>query len=241
MIQQRADLWRGRIPRPLEEKGVPTGFVELDRELAGGGWPRGALTEILSPHQGREALRLMVPALIRLSREARWIAWVAPPYLPYAPGLAGRGVELSRLLMITPGDEQMCLWGLEQALRSGACSAALAWPEQMEMAALRRLQLAAEAGNALAFLFRPEQAAHRASPAALRLRVRCLADGMAVDVLKRQGGWAVGPLRLQESRRLSENGDRPVCCSGNCSCVALTSYVPVGRLQNRHFRHPWRS
>jgi cell division inhibitor SulA/protein ImuA len=157
------------------------------------------LTEILSPHQGREALRLMVPALIRLSREARWIAWVAPPYLPYAPGLAGRGVELSRLLMITPGDERMCLWGLEQALRSGACSAALAWQEQMEMSALRRLQLAAETGNALAFLFRPEQAAQQASPAVLRLRVRCLADGMAVDVLKRQGGWAVGPLRLEES------------------------------------------
>ena len=196
LIQQRADLWRGQTPRPLEERGVPTGFAALDRELMGGGWPRGALTEILSPRQGREALDLVVPALVGLSREAHWIAWVAPPYLPYAPGLAGRGVELSRLLVITPEDERMGLWGLEQTLRSGACSAVLAWPGQLDMAALRRLQLAAEVGNALAFLFRPEQAAPQASPAVLRLHLRCLADGMTVDVLKRRGGWAVGPLRL---------------------------------------------
>ncbi len=196
LIQQRADLWRGRVPHPPEVRGVPTGFAELDRELVGGGWPRGALTEILSPHQGGEALNLVVPALVRLGREVRWIAWVAPPYLPYAPGLAGRGVELSRLLVITPEDERLQLWGLEQALRSGACSAALAWPGQIDIAALRRLQLAAEVGNALAFLFRPEQAAPQSSPAALRLHLRCLAEGMAVDILKRRGGWAVGPLRL---------------------------------------------
>ncbi len=196
LIQQRADLWRGRVPHPPEVRGVPTGFAELDRELVGSGWPRGALTEILSPHQGGEALNLVVPALVRLSRELRWIAWVAPPYLPYAPGLAGRGVELSRLLVITPEDERLQLWGLEQALRSGACSAALAWPGQIGTAALRRLQLAAEVGNALAFLFRPEQAAPQSSPAALRLHLRCLAEGMAVDILKRRGGWAVGPLRL---------------------------------------------
>ena len=195
LIQQRADLWRGRVPHPPEARGVSTGFTELDRELVGG-WPRGALTEILSPHQGGEALNLVMPALVRLSRELRWIAWVAPPYLPYAPGLAGRGVELSRLLVITPEDERLQLWGLEQALRSGACSAALAWPGQIGTAALRRLQLAAEVGNALAFLFRPEQAAPQSSPAALRLHLRYLAEGMAVDILKRRGGWAVGPLQL---------------------------------------------
>ncbi len=105
-------------------------------------------------------------------------------------------MELSRLLVITPEDERLQLWGLEQALRSGACSAALAWPGQTDMAALRRLQLAAEVGNALAFVFRPEQAAPQGSPAALRLHLRYLAEGMAVDILKRRGGWAVGPLRL---------------------------------------------
>ena len=27
---------------------------------------------------------------------------------------------------------------------------------------------------------------------------------------------------------------------GNCSCIALLSYIHV-TMQNRHFRHPWRS
>jgi len=45
-ILVRPDVWRGR----LAEAGVPalsSGFPVLDAELPGGGWPRGALTEIL--------------------------------------------------------------------------------------------------------------------------------------------------------------------------------------------------
>jgi hypothetical protein len=105
-------------------------------------------------------------------------------------------VELSRVLVIDPKDPQMSLWALDQAVRSGACSAVLAWPQGVNMADLRRLQLAAEAGDTLVFLFRPEQAADSPSPAALRLRIRCLANGMEVDILKRRGGWACGPLRF---------------------------------------------
>lgn len=197
LIQQRTDLWRGRSRHSLTQAGVSTGFARLDSELAGGGWPSGALTEIFSDRGGIDVLNLVVPALARLSREARWIVWVAPPYIPYAPGLAGSGVELSRLMVVEPQDEQMRLWALEQALRSGTCSAALAWPQAMETAALRRLQLAAEAGNALAFLFRPEDNARQVSPAALRLRVCRSVDGMRVDILKRRGGWALlGALNL---------------------------------------------
>ena len=42
-------------------------------------------------------LQLVIPALAALSRE-RWILWLSPPYIPYAPALAASGSRESPLL-----------------------------------------------------------------------------------------------------------------------------------------------
>jgi hypothetical protein len=173
---------------------VPSGFPVLDRELPGGGWPEGALSEILSDAIG--VFVLTVPALARLSAAGRWVLLVTPPHIPYPPALADQGVDLRRLLLVRSEDPDEALWAMEQGLRSGACGAVLAWAEPEQAAILRRLQLAAETGKSLAFLFRGEAAARRSSPAALRLRVRPARSEMEVRILKRRGGFAVGPLRL---------------------------------------------
>ena len=65
---------------------------DLDGQLPGGGWPDSGLVELLPNESGIGELRLLMPALAKLSREARWIAWIAPPYLPYAPALASAGI-----------------------------------------------------------------------------------------------------------------------------------------------------
>ena len=111
-LLQRADLWRGGATSPAVS-GIPTGFAELDALFPGGGWPRGALTEILMPREGIGALTLVLPTLARLSRENRWLAWVAPPYLPYAPALAAAGVDLSRVLLVHPRSNADGLWAVE--------------------------------------------------------------------------------------------------------------------------------
>lgn len=196
LLQRRSDIWRGADHCPVGQSGVPTGFDLLDQQLAGG-WPRGGMVEILSDDQtGFDGLGLVVPSLASLSRQARWIVLVAPPYIPYAPGLAARGVDLSRLLLLHPRGWQEQLWALEQTLRSGVCSAVLGWPGRVNTAVLRRLQLAAEAGRSGGFLFRSAQAAEASSPAALRLRVRSAGGGMEVEILKRRGGWPVAGLRI---------------------------------------------
>lgn len=198
-LLQRADIWRaGQLPGTVP--AVPSGYHELDEVLPGGGWPQGALTEILMARQGVGALRLLMPALARLSREARWICWVAPPHIPYAPALVAAGVDLSRVLLVHPKAHQDGLWAVEQSLRSGTCSAVLAWPRIDDSSVLRRLQLAAEAGDALGFLFRSQHLAARPSPAALRIALDTHSDGnLSVSVLKRRGGWAAGPVHLDTS------------------------------------------
>ena len=201
LLQQRTDVWRGSRPDAAAGiSAVSSGFDELDALLPGGGWPRGALSEILMPRQGIGALRLLMPALARLSHDDRWICWVAPPHIPYAPALVSAGIDLSRVLLVHPRAQQDGLWAVEQSLRSGNCGAVLAWPTLNDVTVLRRLQLAAEAGDALGFLFRPQRCAAYPSPAALRISLDPHIDGsLSVSILKRRGGWAAGPVHLDTS------------------------------------------
>ena len=156
-------LWRATDLAGVAQEAVPTGFAVLDAELPGGGWPVGALTELLLAHEGIGELRMLGRALAALSRRGQRLAWIAPPHRPFAPALSAAGIDLAHLVIVRTPSERDALWACEQALSSGACGAVLAWlPEaspNLNYAALRRLQLAAESGRALAFLFRAPRAA----------------------------------------------------------------------------------
>jgi hypothetical protein len=120
-VLDRPDVWRGdtlaRTPLP----GVPTGFAELDRELPGGGWPRGGLTEILPLRRGIGELSLLLPALARLSSdELAWLVCVASPHPLHAPALHESGIDLSRLLVASAPGRDSCL-GLRTLTRDRWC------------------------------------------------------------------------------------------------------------------------
>ena len=245
--QNSARLWRAREPgsgaASTAPAGLPTGYVALDRCLPGGGWPRQGLIEILSDQRGIGEVRLLLPALAALCRDANaqvgaeaaniedegyppprsahagsamlphergcggWIAWVSPPYRPYAPSLAGWGIDVARMLVVNgPGATASAAasatanatanateWAMDQALRSETCSAVLAWANPRDPQSLRRLQLAAEASRSLAVLYRPLQAGLTPSPAVLRLALlgNGMEDGLQVRIVKSRGGRPV--------------------------------------------------
>ena len=83
-LLDRSDIWRGGGLSRAGAPTVPSGFPGLDAELPGGGWPAGALTEILPAHEGIGELRLLGPALAGLSKRGLRLVWIAPPHLPYA-------------------------------------------------------------------------------------------------------------------------------------------------------------
>ncbi len=185
----RPDLWLGGGTEESRGAAVlPTGIAALDALLPGGGWPLGAVTEVLLPQEGIGELRLLVPALAAQSRLGLWVAWIDPPHVPYAPALAAMGVRLSRVLLVSAGTDRDRLWAAGQCLGSGACGAVLAWPGECDDRALRRLQLAAGKGGGLGVLFRAERAAARPSHAALRLRLARSPRGAVVEVVKGRGG-----------------------------------------------------
>ncbi|MDE0007186.1 MAG: SOS cell division inhibitor SulA, partial [Gammaproteobacteria bacterium] len=163
-------------------------------------------------------LRLLAPALKGLSEsENRWIVWINPPHVPYAPALERLGVDLGKVLLVFPKDHREALWAFEQTLATASCCAALGWlsESRLRFADIRRLQLAARKGGAWATLFRPASAAGHASPAELRIEATSLpsppASRLRLDIRKRRSGWPVegieveldAPLGRREAGRLS--------------------------------------
>lgn len=166
-------VWRGRpAEQPSRADGLATGVAGLDAVLPGGGWPCAALTELLIPADGTGELELLWPALAQSSAGDGCVVLVAPPYAPYAPAWRAAGVRLPNLHVVA-ADARGALWAAEQCLRSGACSAVLCWPQQVDDRALRRLQVAAEAGHCPGFAIRPLQAGRNPSPAPLRVAIEC--------------------------------------------------------------------
>jgi|GEM_PF-82918 len=197
-------LWRAGSTRS-QRAAEPTGLADLDAFLPTGGWPQSALSEILFAADGQGELSLVLPLLARLSEGRGRIVLIAPPYRPYAPALAQCGIELDALVIVEAPPKQ-ALWAAEQCLRAGCCAAVLCWPDaaRADERALRRLQLAAEAGHSLGIAFRPLRAASQTSPAALRLTLD--AEG-ELRVLKARG--ANPPPRGLRWRQHAQAPQRP--------------------------------
>ena len=177
-------VWRGQSASPFASR-QPTGHAALDAALPGGGWPDAALSEILVAAAGLGELRLLWPTLARLTRAGERVVLVGPPHIPYPQAWLAAGVDLKNLNIVRAGGRD-ALWAAEQCLRVGCCGAVLCWPRQADDRALRRLQIAAETGQTLAFAYRPLAEAANASPAALRLTM----EAGQVRILKCRGGLA---------------------------------------------------
>ena len=196
LLDASPELWRGRRPNQGQST-VPTQHARLDACLPGGGWPLGAVSEVISCTPGLGEMSLLLPALAALAGQGQWVVLIDPPWIPYPAALHGHSLPLERLLLVRSGGGKASLWACEQALRCGRGGAVLAWPEQVAFARLRRLQLAAREHAKLAFLLRPQQALNEPSPAALRLYMEPAAHhGAHLHVIKCRGARPADPVWL---------------------------------------------
>ncbi len=196
-LLQQQHVWRGQ-PTGLPATVQPTGHAALDAVLPAAGWPDAALSEILHARDGMGELQLLWPTLARLSNAGERIMLVAPPFVPYIPAWRAAGVDERQLVMVDATEDQS-LWVVEQCLRSGCCGAVICWPQRAGDRALRRIQVAAETGETLAFAYRPLAESVNPSPAALRL----VFDDVPgqVRILKCRGGRpSAGTISLQAGR-----------------------------------------
>jgi hypothetical protein len=184
-VLQDHRLYRGGRPLAADAEATPSGFAALDDYLPWGGFPRGALTEILLAQPGLGEFALLAPALARIGASER-VVLVGPPAVPYAPALLQAGLPLQRLYWIE-GDAARGAWAAEQCLRAGCVGAVALWSASGDDRQLRRLQLAASEGRSHGFLLRPLPHAGNPSPAALRLQLEGVPGRLRLRVLKCRG------------------------------------------------------
>ena len=199
-------VWRAdALAQGGEVQGLSTGWPALDAALPGGGWPVGALVEVLQAQAQAPVWQLLAPALAQAVRQqAGPVVLVGAPYPVFTPGLAARGLPPERLLWVRAESLASRLWATEQALRCAEVVAVLAWLPQGLSADLRRLQLAAQRHRCLLFVLRPDAARAHASPARLRLWL-APAEVPEVHVLKRRGPPLAAPVRLQQPAVLADS------------------------------------
>ena len=214
-VCNRPDTWRGRHSMfdshgasanndsHRTGGGLGTGYSGLDLELQQGGWPLDSTIEMLSDSSGLGAMGLFLPAMETLSEQGRWQVFIAPPFIPYAPLLAARGIDTQQVLLVHPQNRADLLWATEQALRSSTCSAVFSWlgAQEYRYGELRKLQLAAASGDTLSVLFRPVDAGRNHAPAALRLQMRRYRQ---VHILKQRGGNQGIEVALPQSEDVPE-------------------------------------
>ncbi len=189
---------------------VATGHARLDAELPGGGWPLGALTELLQA-EGAPVWSLLLPALAEHWRaHGEAVVLVRPPHEPFMPALLAAGLPGQAVLWIRPETLAASLWAAEQSLKCAGVGAVVAWLPGARATDLRRLQGAAtRRASSLLFVVRPKNAASSASPARVRLTIRGVQATpgsdrlLEVDILKRRGPPLAQPLFLPaESERI---------------------------------------
>jgi len=207
-LLERSDIRRGDAFAVAPAPTLASGFARLDAELPGGGWPRGALTELLAEHGGIGGigeLSLLLPALAALTGAGQTVVLIAPPHCAHAPAWAAAGIRLDCLRLVFPRRPRDALWAGVEALRCGGVAATLLWLDamfhgQLPANSLRRLHVAAGEGGGGAFCFRPPQLAAVASPAPLRLQLQGAGEQLRVTLLKRRGPPARQAILLDIAR-----------------------------------------
>lgn len=185
---------------------MDTGYPALSGELPGGGWPVGALVDLLVQHASVGELRLLQPALCSGSRP---IAFVQPPPTPDGLGLNYIGISPQQVFRVNAPKTADALWSAEQILRAGSCGALIFWAQYAQASSLRRLHLAAQSSETLFIMERPLASAQDASPELLRLALRPSAEGLTLDIVKRRGPARAEPLSIPFN-------PAPFCFPGTC-------------------------
>ncbi len=200
--------------RPGRRHGaVRSGVAAVDALLPGGGFPRGALSQLAGgPASGKTAVALAVFAALERDELAAYVDGRGEIYPPAAAEL---GVDLERLLVVRPaatshagpGGLLATLWAAEALLACGAFAAVaidVAQPRSLwgADAIARRLQTAVETGGAIGLWLAPARGGLKV-PASIRLVLSN--EGGAIAARRSDGSVAAAP-ELSRSALRTEGG-----------------------------------
>ena len=178
---------------------LPSGHKAIDALLPGGGWPQGALVELIQ--SGTDSLAptqavcsVLLPALCQLQQVpagssasahyegaycggsyVAWVGAVAQSSLGqslslFGPTLAAKGLDVSRLIGVQHACDTAKAWAAQELLRCADVAGVVVSLAQADAHMLRRLHYSAAQHGKHLWAIRPAHAAAHASPAVLRLQ-----------------------------------------------------------------------
>jgi hypothetical protein len=187
--RDQTNLDQKSAPAPEKTLVVPFDIPEIDTALPQGGLPRGTVHEwfwsknfpyppqALLTHLALKAIAkptiVSPPTANPLSTKiALWIGkecWPSPLFLQQKEDTTQDLFALREsLLFIDPPTQKLRLWAISAALASPAVGVVVAAVPNIQMAATRRLAIAAKRGGALGLLIRPFEEQRYTSAAASR-------------------------------------------------------------------------
>lgn len=212
-IEQRSGRQVGEPRPPI----LPTGWGKVDAAL-GGGLRHGAVHEWFAPSSDTSTSKsrgrylrgdTLWTAPLCLLAHLAWqtlqaqphgtVVWIGASCLPYPRVLCrdqGRDRRLLLQSLFVGGHGPTNLWAIDLALRNPAVAAVIADGSGLDMAATRRLQLAAEAGGTMALLARPTHELGCLSAADTRWRVH--------HRVSDQPAWTIELLRSKSANNLGD-------------------------------------
>lgn len=248
-LRHQLTRWGAKTPR--EAATFSTGVPALDRILPEGGWRQGMIVEWLSAARNNE-IRMAHPPSVTPSgpfgmrhaslcgvsgaatlsllsareacRQGSMLVVLDRQRMFYPPAAASWGIDMSRVIVAHPRNARDELWAAVESLRSPIVGAVWGALEQFDHRALRRLQLAAEAGHALGLFLRPASVRGQPTWANVQLEVdRALGD--------RQSASGQRISRVESGKQRGRSFSRPLASASSPSAFLADGRQPIAGRQ----------
>lgn len=100
---------------------------------------------------------ILLPLLQQLGHQSRWQLWLTPQQKLSREWLQSAGLPLNKVMQSHQSTSSCTIDAMEKALQTGNYSVVISWlDEDLSDEQYRRLTAAAESGNALGFIMRPQ-------------------------------------------------------------------------------------
>ncbi|ETS30071.1 phosphatidate cytidylyltransferase [Photorhabdus temperata] len=116
----------------------------------------GIVSELIYSDNQAVINHILLPLLRQSGNEARWLLWVSPHQKLSRQWLIRSGLPLDKIVQLNRINSITTVDAMERALASGNYSVVLGWLPTLLARDTVRLQSAAQKGNALAFIMRPQ-------------------------------------------------------------------------------------
>lgn len=113
------------------------------------------VTEIVLTKDKIDSIQLILPMLINLHQEQRWLAWIDPPIQLLKEWQKGHNEKALNDIMILRSNESFSVFELsKRALEAGTCHAVIAWTNSLNQDEFSKLETASSVGNSHGIILR---------------------------------------------------------------------------------------